>query len=65
MGLSNHMLCKDLLLDLICYELRSRRLSPEMKYLLERHLEHCKSCRGRILGFQRMLRESEAVRNYG
>jgi hypothetical protein len=68
MGLSNKALCKDLLLDLICYEIRSRHLSPEMEYILEKHLEQCASCRCRIHSFQRTLeetQETEIVRNFG
>ena len=57
--------CKELLLDLICYEINRGRLSPEMEYLLERHLEMCLSCRREIHGFQSLLHNTEAVPNYG
>jgi predicted anti-sigma-YlaC factor YlaD len=65
MELSEKMVCKELLLDLVCYEIHCKRLSPEMEYLLEKHLEECPSCRRRILGFQRILNEAEIVRNFG
>ncbi len=65
MELSEETICKELLLDLVCYEIRSKHLSPEMEYLFEKHLEECPSCRHRILGFRRILDEAEVVRNYG
>jgi hypothetical protein len=57
--------CEDLLLDLIGYELCCGRLSPEMKYLLEMHLEQCASCRRRILSYLNLLSEDKAMRNFG
>lgn len=57
--------CVDLLLDLVFYEQHSRRLSPEMDYLLEGHLERCPSCRERILAFRRILGERMIRRNFG
>jgi hypothetical protein len=65
MGLSNKAICKDLLLDLICYEIRSHRLSPEMEYILEKHLEQCPSCRCKIHSFQRTIQDAQIVRNFG
>jgi hypothetical protein len=65
MGQSNKAICQDLLLDLICYEIRSRRLSPEMEYILEKHLEQCTSCRCKIHGFQRTIQDARIVRNFG
>jgi hypothetical protein len=61
----NEDACDVLLLDLICYELSCGRLSPEMKYLLERHMEQCPNCRRRINGFMDMLQEDKVVRNFG
>jgi hypothetical protein len=61
----NHDACDVLLLDLICYELSCGRLSPEMKYLLERHMEQCPNCRSRIYGFLNLLEEDKVVRNFG
>jgi len=57
--------CEELLLDLIFYEIYCRRLSPEMEYLLERHLELCPTCRDRIIGFKSLLPNNEIVRNFG
>ncbi|MBZ5498253.1 MAG: hypothetical protein LAP85_17775 [Acidobacteriia bacterium] len=57
--------CVDLLLDLVFYEMHSKRLSPEMAYLLEGHLESCSSCRERILTFRRILGEQRIQRNFG
>ena len=60
-----HEDCVDLLLDLVFYERYSRRLSPEMEYLFERHLESCSSCRGRILAFRQILQDGVVQRNFG
>ncbi len=57
--------CVDRLLDLVFYERYSQRLSPEMEYLLEEHLESCPSCRERILAFRKILGEVVVQRNYG
>ncbi len=62
---TNEDACGALLMDLICYELRGGRLSPEIKYLFERHLEQCPSCRQRYTGFLDLLEEDNAVRNFG
>jgi hypothetical protein len=61
---SEHI-CMALLLDLICYELCCGRLSPEMKYLLERHIEECPDCRNRLYGFLEILGKDRIIRNYG
>lgn len=61
----NNNACDVLLLDLIFYELSCGRLSPEMKYLLERHLEQCPNCRRRIHEFQSILEDDKIVRNFG
>jgi hypothetical protein len=68
MEFPDKMVCKELLLDLVCYEIYCKRLSPEMEHLFERHLEECPSCRRRILGFRRILQENQEtdiVRNFG
>jgi len=65
MEISDSVVCTELLLDLFYYELVRGRLSPEMEYLFERHLQHCRSCRHKILGFHRFVHESEIVRNLG
>ncbi|MDM7994763.1 MAG: zf-HC2 domain-containing protein [Acidobacteriota bacterium] len=56
--------CGELLADLICYELQRGHLSPEMKYLLERHLAQCPDCRRRIYGFLNMLSEETAMHDF-
>jgi|WetSurMetagenome_2_1015567.scaffolds.fasta_scaffold494802_1 hypothetical protein len=65
MELAQGLACGKLLLDLLFYEKSCRRLSPEMKCLLNRRLEKCSGCRRRVLSFQRALMESEIVRNFG
>lgn len=62
---TNNAICEAVLLDVICYEKTCGRLSPEMEYLFERHLEQCPSCRRRILGFRYVLDGNEPVRNFG
>ena len=57
--------CKELLLDLISYERCRGRMSPEMEYLLERHLERCRSCRRDIRSFRSLLQHNDAVANFG
>ena len=57
--------CEVLLLDVICYELRFGRLSPEMEYLFEKHLEVCPECQRKVDAFNRVLKEDSAVRNFG
>ena len=57
--------CEMLLLDLICYELRSGRLSPEMEYLFEKHLEDCPDCQRKVADFNRAIKEDRTVRNFG
>ncbi len=62
---SEKQACQELLWNLIFYEIYRKRLSPEMEYLLEKHLERCPICRDRILGFQSLLQNNEIVRNFG
>jgi len=57
--------CTDTLLDLVCYELLSKRLSPEMEDMLDRHLRRCPSCRRKVLGFRRILQGDAACANFG
>jgi len=57
--------CHKLLLDLICYEIRRKSLSPEMEFLLDEHLETCPTCREQVLAFRRMLPDWNVVRNFG
>ena len=65
MEFSHETVCKELLLDLISYERYRGHLSPEMEYLLERHLEQCPSCRHGILDYQKLLQNQVAMPNYG
>jgi hypothetical protein len=53
--------CTDILLDLVMYEVLSRKLSPEMEDILEKHLKSCASCGRKVLGFRRILRGGDAV----
>ena len=57
--------CLDVWLDLVCYEILSRRLSPEMKEILKDHLRNCASCRRKVLGFRQILGEGFWRPNFG
>ena len=57
--------CVDLLLDLVFYENYRRRLSPEMEYLLQGHLDTCPDCRDRMLSLRQILGGCMEHRNYG
>ena len=48
--------CAQFLLNLICYEIRRQKLSPEMGLLLETHLRECPACRKGLRSFVEMLR---------
>jgi len=65
MKFSDRMLCRELLLSLICYEMFRGHLSPEMERIFEMHLEDCPSCRYKILAFQQMLQEQMIAPNLG
>lgn len=65
LSIGPHQDCQKLLLDLICYEIYSRHLSPEMKFLLDEHLNTCSNCRERVLGFRRLMLDGNIVRNFG
>ena len=51
--------CTQTLLDLLCYEMRAHRLSPEMQQLLELHVAECPSCSRGILNFKEVLEQGE------
>ena len=51
--------CTQMLLDLLCYELRAHGLSPEMRYLLEQHVAECPSCSRGMLNFKEVLEQGE------
>jgi hypothetical protein len=58
--------CAETLADLLCYELCSGKLSPEMEAALGNHLEHCPSCRRRFQAFIALIKvEDHNFRNYG
>jgi hypothetical protein len=57
--------CNEMLIDLVCYEIQLRRLSPEMERMFEGHLEHCQYCRHRVHNFQATLAEARSQRNFG
>ena len=57
--------CEMLLMDVICYELHCGRLSPEMEYLFEKHLEDCPDCQRKVADFNREIKEDCTVRNFG
>ena len=57
--------CEVLFLDVICYELSCGRLSPEMEYLFEKHLEDCPECQKKVAAFNSILKEETAMRNFG
>ena len=65
MEFSHKTVCRELLLDLISYERYRGHLSPEIEYILERHLEQCPSCRRGILGYQNLLENKVSVPNFG
>jgi hypothetical protein len=49
----------------ICHEICRDRLSPEMQFIIVKHLEHCAECRRRIFSFLSILEDEKIVRNYG
>ena len=65
MELLDRMGCKELLSDVVCYEICCGRLSPEMEYLIEEHLEKCPSCRNRAFNFRHLLRDEVTSGNFG
>lgn len=65
MELNGGTFCEVLFLDVIFYEWNFGRLSPEMKYLFEKHLENCPDCQRKVAVFNSDLAEDKAVRNFG
>lgn len=57
--------CSEMLLDMLCYELLTRKLSPEMQDLLDRHMRCCPACRRKVLGFLRTVGGNRMKRNFG
>ena len=65
MNIQEHSDCVQMLLDLVCYEKESHRLSPEMERILETHLSECPSCRHGIRNFKQVVSTEEVCRNFG
>lgn len=65
MNLDQHSDCVQVLLDLLCYEMHSRGLSPEMEQILEDHLWECPSCRKGVRNFKEVLEGEAAYQNFG
>jgi hypothetical protein len=57
--------CADALLDMVWYEAVTKRLSPEMEEMLERHLQECRSCRQRMFRLRVDLQNTSDCVNYG
>lgn len=57
--------CTDTFLDMVCYEVLKKRLSPEMEDILDRHLKCCPSCRRKVLGFRRIQLGETICPNFG
>ncbi len=55
MDLFEHSLCRQLLFDLICYEIRAGRLGREIVHIFDEHLAHCSLCRRQALDFFQTL----------
>jgi hypothetical protein len=55
MNFLEHFLCRQLLFDLICYEIRAGRLGREIMHIFDEHLAHCSLCRQQALDFFQML----------
>ncbi len=47
--------CLEVLLDVICHEVRRKKLSREMEHLFLDHLTQCVECRTKVLGFMDLL----------
>jgi hypothetical protein len=65
MELQKERNCTDMLLDLLCYEIFTRRLSPEMEDMLNHHLDCCPACRRKVCGFRHILGKRMVQRNFG
>jgi hypothetical protein len=50
-----HSLCRQLLFDLICYEIRAGRVGPEIMHIFDEHLAQCPLCRRQAFDFFQML----------
>jgi len=59
MNLMQDQDCVGRLLDVLCYEMVSGRLSCEMEQMLRDHLITCASCRESAQGYLQMLADEE------
>ena len=57
--------CTDILLDMVYYETVTKRLSPEMEDILERHLKCCPSCRQKVSFLRQDLQSHRVCQNLG
>ncbi len=57
--------CAEMLIDLVCHEIRRGHLSREMGKLFDDHLKKCPACRRRALSFVQTITEGEFPRNFG
>jgi hypothetical protein len=55
MNLQDLLDCTETLLDLLCYEVRRGKLSPEMEGLFSSHLAECPRCRSKVFGTMQMI----------
>jgi hypothetical protein len=65
MDLYKELDCTDTFLDMVCYEVLKRRLSPEMEDILDRHLKCCPSCRRKVIGLGHIHRSELVRRHFG
>lgn len=65
MDLHPHSDCLHVLLDLVCYEMRTHGLSPEMEQILQDHLWECPACREGVRDFEEVLQNETAYQNFG
>lgn len=57
--------CTDTLLDMVWYEVVTRRFSPEMEEMLERHLRECHSCRQKMFHLRLDVQSLSDCMNFG
>ena len=65
MEIPDREFCEELLLDIIGYEICCGRLSSEMRYLFQRHLEQCGKCQHSYLKFLHAIQGDRVARSYG
>ena len=57
--------CTDTLLDMVWYQIVTRRLSSEMEEMLERHLRDCHSCRQKLFHLRLEVQNLSDCANFG